>query len=171
MRSRRNMEPRHPRQHRPPPQWRRPILPMAGSRSRRWLRQRNFLRSPPRPNNRALSVVLARSTDGGQTFTNYAWATPPFDPEGNPIGDYSRIAALNEKVYAVWTGRAPSQQAKPQTKSANKSTSRRKRREPTSAANAGNAPTTTNAPNSANAANPQNAEQTEEYSGLKMADT
>ncbi|MFZ0584562.1 MAG: sialidase family protein [Candidatus Acidiferrales bacterium] len=111
------------------------------------------------PNNRALSVVLARSTDGGQTFNNYAWAIPPFDPEGNFIGDYSGIAALNDKVYAVWTGRAPSPPTKPQTKSANKSTSGE------------TGETATNAANSGNAANPQNTEQTEEYSGLKMAHT
>jgi hypothetical protein len=108
------------------------------------------------PNNRALSVVLARSTDGGQSFANYAWATQPFDPEGNFIGDYSGIAALNGKVYAVWTGRATSPPTKPQTKSAAKSTS---------GENGENAGSTTATKN------PQNAEPTEEYSRLKMAHT
>ena len=116
------------------------------------------------PNNRAVSVVLARSTDGGQTFTNYAWPTAPFDPEGNFIGDYSGIAALNGKVYAVWTGRATSPQAKPQQKAAptKKSPSRQNGENPT---NAEAASSTTNEGKSGN------AKQTEEYSGLKMART
>ncbi|MGA8025037.1 MAG: sialidase family protein [Candidatus Acidiferrales bacterium] len=107
------------------------------------------------PNNRAVSVVLARSTDGGQTFTNYAWPTAPFDPEGNFIGDYSGIAALQGKVYAVWTGHATSQQAKPQSKTpaATKSSGGKIGENAGSAEHAGN------------------AEHAEEYSGLKMAQT
>ena len=95
------------------------------------------------PNNRAVSVVLARSTDGGQTFTNYAWPTPPFDPEGNFIGDYSGIAALQGKVYAVWTGHASTSQ--PKSESNNSS--------------------------AAKAPNGKNPEHAEEYSGLRMAQT
>jgi hypothetical protein len=117
------------------------------------------------PNNRALSVVLARSTDGGQTFANFAWNTPPFDPEGNFIGDYSGIAALNGKVYAVWTGRAPSPPTKPQTKPAAKSTSGENE------SNAGNAASSPNAANAENQANAASSEQPDEYSGLKMAHT
>ena len=100
------------------------------------------------PENRALSVVLARSTDGGQSFANYAWTTQPFDPEGNFIGDYSGIAALQGKVYAVWTGRQASP-AKPQPKSQSKS----------------------KLTNGENAENSQNVERPEQYSGLKMAHT
>lgn len=63
------------------------------------------------PENRSLGVVLARSTDGGRSFANYAWATPRFDPQGNFIGDYNGIAALKGRVYAVWTGPAMPEQA------------------------------------------------------------
>jgi hypothetical protein len=101
------------------------------------------------PSNRALSVVLARSTDGGQTFANYTWAVPPFDPEGNFIGDYSGIAALNGRVYGVWTGRATAAPPPPPS----------------------NNPSATKAPNGKNPENTGNAEHAEEYSGLKMAHT
>jgi hypothetical protein len=107
------------------------------------------------PNNRALSVVVARSTDGGQTFANYAWPTPPFDPEGNFIGDYSGIAALNGKVYAVWTGHATSQQARPQSKT------------PAATKSSGGKI----GENAGGAEHAGNAEHAEEYSGLKMART
>jgi hypothetical protein len=108
------------------------------------------------PNNRALSVVLARSTDGGQSFANYTWAIPPFDPEGNFIGDYSGIAALNGRVYAVWAGRAVAAQPanlEPKNPSAAK------------------APNGKNPENAKAAENTGNAEHAEEYSGLKMAHT
>ena len=101
------------------------------------------------PNNRALSVVLARSTDGGQTFANYTWAIQPFDPEGNFIGDYSGIAALNGRVYGVWTGRATTAPPHPQS----------------------NNPSAAKAPNEKTADSAGNQEHAEEYSGLKMANT
>lgn len=53
--------------------------------------------------NRAAIIVLARSTDGGQTFSNYAWTETPFDPGDLFIGDYTGIAALNGRVYGAWT--------------------------------------------------------------------
>ena len=53
--------------------------------------------------NRQQVVVLARSTDGGRTFQNYAWMNQPFDAQGVFIGDYNGIAALNGRVYGVWT--------------------------------------------------------------------
>ena len=46
--------------------------------------------------------MLARSTDGGRTFRNYAWTSKPFDPEGGFIGDYSGIAAYAGRVYGIW---------------------------------------------------------------------
>lgn len=55
------------------------------------------------PNDRSGIVVLARSTDGGQTFANYAWTSTPFDPGDQFIGDYIGIAALNGRVYGIWT--------------------------------------------------------------------
>lgn len=55
------------------------------------------------PENRKQTVTLARSTDGGNTFLNYAWNAEPFDAQGVFIGDYTGIAALDGRVYGVWT--------------------------------------------------------------------
>lgn len=55
------------------------------------------------PTNRTQIVVLARSTDGGQTFTNYAWSEKPFNAEGVFMGDYTGIAAYDGRVYGIWT--------------------------------------------------------------------
>lgn len=57
------------------------------------------------PRNRRQIVALARSTDGGQTFANYAWTTQPFNPEGVFMGDYLALAAWNNRVYGAWTAR------------------------------------------------------------------
>lgn len=57
------------------------------------------------PANRKAKVVLARSTDGGKTFTNYAWTEDAFDPGGVFMGDYTGIAALEGRVYGVWAER------------------------------------------------------------------
>jgi hypothetical protein len=54
------------------------------------------------PENRKATIVLARSTDGGRTFTNFSWDPNPFDPDEEFIGDYSGIAALGGKVYGAW---------------------------------------------------------------------
>ena len=61
------------------------------------------------PSNRKSTVVLARSTDGGQHFTNYAWTDEPFDPKGVFLGDYTGIAALGGRVYGVWTEKPSSE--------------------------------------------------------------
>lgn len=53
--------------------------------------------------NRQQIVALARSTDGGRTFQNYAWTDQPFDAQGVFMGDYTGITALNGRVYGVWT--------------------------------------------------------------------
>lgn len=55
------------------------------------------------PQNRAQIVVLARSTNEGQSFQNYAWTTEPFEAGGGFFGDYSGIAAFGGRVYGVWT--------------------------------------------------------------------
>jgi hypothetical protein len=60
------------------------------------------------PHNRTPTIVLARSTDQGRTFTNYAWSDSPFDPTGEFLGDYTGIAALNGRVYGVWTEKGSS---------------------------------------------------------------
>jgi hypothetical protein len=63
------------------------------------------------PDNRKVTVVLARSTDAGRSFVNYAWSTEPFDPDEEFIGDYSGITALGGKVYGAWA-RTPGAEAK-----------------------------------------------------------
>lgn len=55
------------------------------------------------PQNRQQIVVLARSTDGGSSFENYAWTEDPFEAGGLFFGDYSGLAAYGGRVYGVWT--------------------------------------------------------------------
>ena len=55
------------------------------------------------PENRKTVVTLARSTDGGDSFTNYAWSVKPFVATGGFMGDYSGIASYNNRVYGAWT--------------------------------------------------------------------
>ena len=58
--------------------------------------------------NKKTTVTLARSTDGGHTFTNYAWTTDAFVPTRDDfLGDYIGVAALNNKVYGAWAEIAP----------------------------------------------------------------
>jgi hypothetical protein len=54
-------------------------------------------------NNRKQTVTLARSTDGGKTFANYAWNPQAFDAEGVFMGDYTGISAFDGRVYGIWT--------------------------------------------------------------------
>ena len=63
------------------------------------------------PENRRAVVVLARSTNAGQSFSNYAWTETPFDPGDAFMGDYTALTALNGRIYGAWTettGRARS---------------------------------------------------------------
>lgn len=63
--------------------------------------------------NRNTTVTLARSTDGGVTFTNYAWTHESFVPSSYEfLGDYIGVAAFNDKVFGVWTEVAPLEQPK-----------------------------------------------------------
>jgi hypothetical protein len=55
-------------------------------------------RSSDRP---LASAVLARSTDGGRTFANYALGEQT-DPALASLGDYIGMAALDGIVYGVW---------------------------------------------------------------------
>jgi hypothetical protein len=56
------------------------------------------------PENRRTRVTLARSTDGGKTFRNYAWSATPFVATGDDfMGDYSGVASFNNRVYGAWT--------------------------------------------------------------------
>ena len=59
------------------------------------------------PGNNKAVLVLARSTDHGRTFHNYAWTRKAFDPNNDFIGDYTGIAALGGRVYGVWTEERP----------------------------------------------------------------
>lgn len=55
------------------------------------------------PENKKTLVTLARSTDGGQTFQNYAWSQKPFvAAKQDFMGDYSGIASFNDRVYGAW---------------------------------------------------------------------
>jgi hypothetical protein len=63
--------------------------------------------------NRKQIVVLARSTDGGRSFSNYGWTDEPFEAGGVFFGDYSGIAAYGGRVYGMWTEKpAPPPEAK-----------------------------------------------------------
>lgn len=55
-----------------------------------------------RGNNEETTVTLARSTDGGKTFSNYAWDSEGFSADGDFLGDYVGIAAYGNKVFGAW---------------------------------------------------------------------
>jgi BNR/Asp-box repeat len=55
------------------------------------------------PANRRAVIVLARSTNAGQSFVNYSWTTSSFNLDGQFIGDYTGLAALSGQVYGAWT--------------------------------------------------------------------
>jgi len=61
------------------------------------------------PRNRMQTVVLARSSDGGRSFANYAWTDNAFEAGGVFFGDYSGLAAFGGRVYGVWTEKPPGQ--------------------------------------------------------------
>ena len=61
------------------------------------------------PQNRKQIVVLARSTDGGRSFANYAWTDNAFEAGGVFFGDYTGLAAFGGRVYGVWTEKPPGQ--------------------------------------------------------------
>jgi hypothetical protein len=61
------------------------------------------------PGNQKQMVVLARSTDGGRTFANFAWTDNLFEAGGVFFGDYSGLAALGGRVYGAWTEKPPDQ--------------------------------------------------------------
>lgn len=54
------------------------------------------------PANKRQIVILARSTDHGKTFRNYAWTHHLFNPKGVFMGDYLGLAAYGNKVYGAW---------------------------------------------------------------------
>ncbi|HEV2222583.1 MAG TPA: hypothetical protein VGR84_06235, partial [Candidatus Acidoferrales bacterium] len=54
------------------------------------------------PGNKNTTVVLARSTDGGHNFENFAWTRKAFQSRDDFIGDYTGLAAFNGRVYGIW---------------------------------------------------------------------
>lgn len=51
----------------------------------------------------ATDVFLARSTDGGETFSNFKVSQTSFTPTSSIFfGDYTGVAASNGKVYPIW---------------------------------------------------------------------
>src|SRR4051812_40592345 len=54
------------------------------------------------PKNKKMTITLARSTDGGKTFANYAWSNDGFEGGDQFIGDYTGIAAYGDKVFGAW---------------------------------------------------------------------
>lgn len=54
------------------------------------------------PEDHKTVVTLARSTDGGKSFKNYAWSHTPFVASGDFMGDYSGIASYGDRVYGAW---------------------------------------------------------------------
>jgi len=55
-----------------------------------------------RPDNKQTMVTLARSTDHGNTFKNYAFDKEAFQAEGDFLGDYLALAAYGDKVFGAW---------------------------------------------------------------------
>ena len=52
----------------------------------------------------ATEVWLAKSTDGGNSFSNFRISQSAFTPNQQVFfGDYNGIAAMNGKVYPIWT--------------------------------------------------------------------
>jgi Secretion system C-terminal sorting domain len=51
----------------------------------------------------ATDVYIARSTDGGDTFTNFKVSESSFTPTSSVFfGDYTNIAAYDGKIYPIW---------------------------------------------------------------------
>lgn len=55
------------------------------------------------PANRKTGFSIARSTDGGKSFTNYSWSDSLFETQQAFLGDYTWLAAFGGKVFGAWT--------------------------------------------------------------------
>ncbi len=54
-------------------------------------------------NGDATDVYVAKSTDGGESFTNFKVSVSSFVPTASVFfGDYTNIAAHNRKIYPIW---------------------------------------------------------------------
>ena len=65
------------------------------------------------PHNRLATVTLARSSDKGRTFVNYAWDQTQSDPTAGCLGEYLGLGARDGRVYAAWVENAPSEDPAP----------------------------------------------------------
>ncbi len=53
--------------------------------------------------NNQTDVYMAKSTDGGETFTNFKVSATPFTPTSSVFfGDYTNVSAVNNKVRPIW---------------------------------------------------------------------
>lgn len=59
------------------------------------------------PRNALTAFTLARSTDGGRTFTNYAWSDAAFEGRNAFLGDYTWLTAYDGRVYGIWAESVP----------------------------------------------------------------
>lgn len=59
------------------------------------------------PADQKTRVALARSTDGGRRFDNYAWTENAFEGRQTFLGDYTWLAAFDNRVFGAWTENAP----------------------------------------------------------------
>lgn len=55
-----------------------------------------------RTDNKETTVTLARSTDGGKTYSNFAFDRQSFEAQGDFLGDYLALAAYGNKVFGAW---------------------------------------------------------------------
>jgi hypothetical protein len=68
------------------------------------------------PQNRKQIVAVARSTDGGRSFNNYAWTEEAFEASGVFFGDYTGLAAYGGRVYGIWTEKPAPPPSRPDDK-------------------------------------------------------
>ena len=54
------------------------------------------------PANRRTAFTLARSTDHGRSFTNYAWTESSFEGRNAFLGDYTWLTAYDGRVHGIW---------------------------------------------------------------------
>jgi hypothetical protein len=54
------------------------------------------------PINRLTGFTLARSTDAGRSFVNYAWSGSTFEGRNAFLGDYTWLTAYDGRVYGIW---------------------------------------------------------------------
>jgi hypothetical protein len=55
-----------------------------------------------RQDNQETTVSLARSSDGGKTFSNYMLDREAFEAEGDFLGDYNATTAFGNTIWAAW---------------------------------------------------------------------